>query len=144
MSDQPAIVSATQQTVWLLCGGVPSAGNQGKTPYRSSDGGSRWSLLASTPDPAVGKIPLIGYASDLSFMSPSVGYMALARATLFRTADGGRNWTAAVGDQAVVGNSGINRIVFVDSLNGWATTGQAAVVYRTVDGGQTWHPANVP
>jgi hypothetical protein len=130
------------QDLWLLCDSQPTAGTQGKSLYHSSDGAAHWSLVAAAPGPAnsqaaVRQIPGNGYSGDLVFISPSVGFLGLGRGTLLGSHDGGRTWTAVVTDPAV---DGIDRVVFIDALHGWASTATAegAVIYRTTDGGKTW------
>ena len=70
---------------------------------------------------------------DISFSSPTEGWMVGSYGSIQHTTDGGQNWE----DQ----NSGIDNnlkaIVFVNQTTGWIA-GQEGVILHTNDGGGTW------
>lgn len=83
---------------WLLVGVQPSAGSENKYLYKTTDGGSRWSVVAQARFSASqvniinGILPPTGYVTQLQFISPTQGYMALARAGIYATDDAGSTW----------------------------------------------------
>ena len=83
---------------WLLVGIEPSAGSENKYLYNTTDGGSNWSLVAqskfSSSQTLVtsGVMPATGYVTQLQFISPQLGFMALARSGMYATDDGGLTW----------------------------------------------------
>ncbi|CAG4917743.1 hypothetical protein [Acidithrix sp. C25] len=83
---------------WLLVGIQPSAGSENKYLYKTTDGGSSWSLAAqskfSSSQTLVtsGVMPATGYVTQLQFISPQLGFMALARSGMYATDNGGLTW----------------------------------------------------
>ena len=83
---------------WLLVGIQPSAGSENKYLYKTTDGGSNWSLVAQAQFSSgqamaiSGVMPATGYVTQLHFISPQQGFMALARSGLYATDDGGLTW----------------------------------------------------
>ena len=88
--------------------------------YRTTDVGENWLIL-----------PFPGQQAE--FISPEIGWALGER--VFRTLDGGRNWT----DMGPI--SWIGQFSFIDQELGWAVArsndGEVALV-RTTDGGATW------
>jgi photosystem II stability/assembly factor-like uncharacterized protein len=104
---------------------------------------------------------------DVSFASPSIGWMAVGAdpntylpsgdppftypITLMVTADGGRTWQA-LPIEVERGSWGPSFDIFVlDALNGWIVVNRtetmnssAADLYWTRDGGQTWQKSRLP
>ncbi len=83
---------------WLLVGIQPSAGSENKYLYETTDGGSSWNLVAQSKYSsnqilvARGVMPATGYVTQLQFISPQLGFMALARSGMYATDDGGLTW----------------------------------------------------
>jgi len=132
------------RTLWALCGGEPSAGQQNKSVYVSGDGGRHWALTATTCFPwtrplrgGCGRVPGSGYVSGLALSTPTHGWMVLQRGTLYGSHDGGHTWYPAIPyAQANGSDAGIGPMVFVDAQHGWL--GALGRVFHTTDGGAAW------
>jgi photosystem II stability/assembly factor-like uncharacterized protein len=119
-----AVVGASSPSdVWVVCGGVPGAGQQLKQLGRSVDGGTHW---------MVSDLSSSGYVGDLAVTSASRGWLAFGRGPLSMTVDGGRTWRTSIDNN----DAGMALVRFVDPLHGWAATAQQ--LYRTSDGGTHW------
>jgi photosystem II stability/assembly factor-like uncharacterized protein len=84
----------TPEEGWLLCASQPGAGNQGKSLYRTTDGGARWTRLLDVqiggkPD---GGISSYGYPQGITFAANGAGVLWESRGTLYVTVDGGQHW----------------------------------------------------
>ena len=83
---------------WLLVGIQPSAGSENKYLYKTTDGGSNWSLVAQAQFSSgqamatSGVMPATGYVTQLQFISPQQGFMSLMRSGMYATDDGGSTW----------------------------------------------------
>lgn len=135
---------------WLLVGEEMAAGSQGKLLYETTSAGASWTLVASHVFPGsstggkVGTLPLGGYVTSpagLVFVSPSKGYMALARGSLQVTTDGGKIWGPAAQPDAGASQTAIGF---------WSAHGGYLYQhgwYFTTDGGLAWqrrYPPIVP
>jgi len=111
--------------------------------YRSTDGGTRWSLVsvlpgAETAQPACG-LPGV----SVSFPTLQDGWAAAVRAgrtVVYRTTDGGRHW-AQIASSWPFGGGGPPIVQGIDATRAWLTTGPYAggtQAYATVNGGATW------
>ena len=132
---------------WLLAGGQPSAGNQEKSLFSTSDGGATWNQLSDGASSTVSSISVNrkgmtgGYvaAKGLQFLSPSVGWLSLGRFGLLRTDDGGASWTpVAIPNQA----DGFIAYHFASSQVAWALTPRSLSV--TTDGDASWREVGLP
>lgn len=144
-AEDLAWLNATQG--WLLTGGEASAGSQDKMLYETRNGGRSWSLVASAAFGGIaagsaGVLPQIGYvpsSGGLAFISPGVGFLALDRAGLFETVNGGASWQPA--PQPLPG-ADLARIGFWSATGGYmqegTAPGPALPLYLTVDGGRHW------
>lgn len=108
------------------------------TVFHTSDGGATWgSSLIETGS-------RLAAPNGISFSDQAHGYLSAAANSLagqavnllYRTADGGRTWTAVrqVGD----GLPGSGAIRFVTPLLGWLARGSDHRLFQTEDGGATW------
>lgn len=87
---------------WLMSTDSDSQGSQSKVLYLTSDGGLSWARAGlqsrdQAKDNQEGKIPNAGDFSGMTFTSLQQGYVLLQnphRASLYATADSGRNWKA--------------------------------------------------
>jgi photosystem II stability/assembly factor-like uncharacterized protein len=129
--------------VWLVCPSQPGAGSQVKEVYISGDGGSTWSLHASTDPPGtVGTITISGYAQQLALSSATTGFLVMDRGDLYRSTDSGTTWVAT----GISHEEGFfPALDFVDATHGWAAAQVSTIdmagrvgLYRTVDAGASW------
>src|SRR5579859_882708 len=129
--------------LWLLCNSGPATIMEPKTLYRSSDAGQHWAQIADTsPDRVgVGTLPMIGAVTDFAAVSDRRAFIGMSRSTLARTDDGGYTWVFPLAFDADV-MAGIKRVVFADTLHGWAATWEN-LVFLTVDGGIHWDVTTV-
>jgi photosystem II stability/assembly factor-like uncharacterized protein len=83
------------------------------------DGGKTWQVVHT------------GTAfTDLSFLSPTVGFGVTATGRLLATHDGGRHWSTSRAPTAKAG-----WVDFITAQSGWILAGD---LYRTIDGGARW------
>ena len=133
------VAEAPDSTIWLACGGEPSAGFQAKALYVSADSGRTWTTVENCiPDPNACTWPggTTGYLAALASPAAASVWMGAARGSLVGSIDGGRTWlTPLVGG----GDLGATRIYFLDPDHGWAIVERQ--VWRTTDGGNSWRPA---
>jgi hypothetical protein len=133
-------LSATEgadPSLWLACGGQPSAGNEEKAVYLSTNRGITWSLRSSALLTSNGDIPGNGYVGAIDAVSPTRAYMALGRLGVFVSSDGGRIWklTSTVPAASAAGTGALD---FVDATHGWALY-FPLFLWRTTNG-STWTP----
>lgn len=85
---------------FLLAGVTTGAGTQAKYLYETTDSGSDWKLIASTPADSASAstqqdtIPSNGFVSELDFVNPSIGFARLSHYGFIETIDGGKTWHA--------------------------------------------------
>ncbi|MEA2204769.1 MAG: hypothetical protein QOE77_1545 [Blastocatellia bacterium] len=129
-----------------------SASYEGKL-YRTSDAGQSWQSVSLN-------VPQRAYMTDIFFVNPESGWVALAKTDLdfdaasgkgvddtatwiMRTSNGGRDWSQQLSREGAQ----VSHISFVDGQRGWAvgrTFGAAAptndsnLVLHTTDGGNSW------
>jgi photosystem II stability/assembly factor-like uncharacterized protein len=92
---------------------------------KTTNSGISWTSLSS------GERDHIKY---LKFYDENNG-MAVGDSTIFRTSDGGRNWTAEQAER-----TGYLKFFFIDE-KGWAV-GTEGTILHTSDGGKSWNPQN--
>jgi photosystem II stability/assembly factor-like uncharacterized protein len=83
-SDSVAVELVTPRLGWLVCAGQPSAGQQLKAVYRTSDAGRTWRRTAG--------LSSSGYAWGTVFARDGFGMVWEGRGTLYVTRDGGTRW----------------------------------------------------
>jgi photosystem II stability/assembly factor-like uncharacterized protein len=143
--------------LWFLCGSQASGGSQSKELYRSSDAGSTWILTASatglgTPAPAdraANTLPLGGYIApfsighkNLAVLSPMTAWLYPTTASLLKTDDGGRSWTAVPDLVAAGFGSGApGNVTFISATQGWICA-YGVGLWHTTDGVH-WSPLGV-
>jgi photosystem II stability/assembly factor-like uncharacterized protein len=88
------------QNGWTLCNApTPGAGMEGRTLYRTTDGGHSWMLIAEgdlpgdsrTPTPTTNTMPTSADAPDLFMLDGTAGWIG-TRDGIFETRDAGRTW----------------------------------------------------
>ena len=126
LGSSGVVAASSPLNVWVVCGGVPGAGQQLKQLSRSVDGGAHWmtSDLSSS-----------GYVGDLAVTSATRAWLAFGRGPLSMTVDGGRTWRTSIENY----DAGMEFVRFVDQLHGWAASAQQ--LYHTSDGGVHWMTA---
>ncbi len=138
-------------SLWLFCGAQPSAGEQAKLVWRSSNSGQTWTLVdasalgesaRSNDIAAAGELPETGTTGDLSAPSRSAAWLILVGSdVLWKTTDGGRNWTAGaparIDEQLPQELSIAQRSVFVRTAN--ALWRRSSTGWKLVAGAPTPH-----
>ena len=139
---------APDGSLWLGCGGEPSAGQEAKSFAVSTDGGYTWAEEPCHTDVTSGTIPECVISSGLT--SAYLGeIVALSSTTALL--DGGRNWVKITHDggatwsttQPLLGGDGAPPaagMYFVDTHTGWIIFGNTTTsLWRTDDAGTDWH-----
>ncbi len=142
---------------------VIAVGNQGKV-FRSTNSGATWSSYTNTADNlnsvtsfsndvwiagSTGNIykttksiaPLTSISvgssfriNSIQFLSSNVGYLCGDGGKLYKSENGGANWTSS---SAGIGTEDLNGINFLDEQKG-IVVGDNGKMYMTNDGGITW------
>lgn len=114
-----------EQHGWIL---VFNSGYAGGGLFRTTSGGSDWNLM---------NLPAAGFPyfkdSNTGWLLPRTPSTSTSD-TVWKTTDGGLNWTAPWGTSARVR---LNSIHFSDSNNGWIV-GDSGKVLHTTNGGSSW------
>jgi photosystem II stability/assembly factor-like uncharacterized protein len=116
----------------LVCAGEPSAGQQRKRAFASSDAGALWRRLADPPG--------AGYVAGLAVPAPGTFVLACARGGILVSRNGGRSWEAAL---EVGPGDGWRELVFATARDGVALpyaapSGSVPALAVTHDGGRSW------
>lgn len=73
--------------------------------------------------------------SGVHFFNSQSGYIGTTEGHIFKTEDGGANWT----EQTTGTTANIFAMTFIDEMTGFAATGDGtSEILRTVDGGEIW------
>ena len=95
----------------------------------TTDAGATWTLLAGTG--------LIGGSiDDMRWLDATTG-LACGGAGVFRTTNGGANWTRTLATSA-------REMDFRDALSGYVVGFAAGTIWETADGGSTWSAIALP
>ena len=127
---QPGRVRVAGTTLLLAASGETS-GKLATYAFRSVDGGSTWSYVATIPD-GEGAFTFVSATRWLLIATPSSSK---------ETTDGGATWHAFTTDYSQAAPIAPD-VVFGDSLVGYATVRGA--IQRTVDGGAHWTTIKTP
>jgi photosystem II stability/assembly factor-like uncharacterized protein len=126
--------------LWALCSGPAPSHSQTKDLYHSVDGGSTWTLAATSnaaPTSGVGRLPELGIVTLLTSVSPDRLLIALNQGTPITSTDGGKTWKP----QGLPASGGVEQLSFKDAQHGWAVLYPNDTLYRTTDGGVHWTEA---
>lgn len=94
--------------------------------YRTTNGGDNWIVYS--------KIQTTNQMKSLSFPNTFTGWIVGQFGSIYKTFDGGQNWTYQTG----AGSSNLNCVYFLDSFTGWIS-GQNGILYNTTNGGTNWN-----
>jgi photosystem II stability/assembly factor-like uncharacterized protein len=108
------------------------AGSSGSV-LKTFDGGQSWDKLNPEPWKSLGgKMP---YIIALQFITDEIGYLATYDSKLYKTVDGGNNWSLVHNNYY---SNGLQHFISEDI--GYFSDGMT--VYQTNDGGKTWEVDN--
>ena len=127
---QPGRVRVVGTTLLLAASG-DTGGRLTTYAFRSVDGGSTWSYVATIPESG----------GAFTFVSATRWFQIDAPGSAKETTDGGATWHAFTTDYSQAAPIAPD-IVFVDSLVGYATVRGA--IQRTIDGGAHWTTIKTP
>ncbi len=150
--------------VWMTSDANGVAVGNGNSIYRTTSGGTNWSLVSS---------PITTTYNDVMFPTAATGYIAATNGQVLKSTNSGTSWTAqstgavgsllaihfvsatqgcAVGINGAItrttnggtswidettGASTLNDVFFFDANNGWAV-GNGGTILRSTNGGDTW------
>jgi photosystem II stability/assembly factor-like uncharacterized protein len=96
----------------------------------SNDGGSTWQIIGFD-DQDLSKY------NDIFFLNDQLGWVVGQNDFIMHTDDGGINWHYQNSGYENSGGLSLEKVMFVDSLNGWILS--YGILFSTKDGGKTWN-----
>lgn len=142
------LAAGLQEYLLLDSGSAGSYGNH--SFYKSAAGSNTWQEI--TTFPKIKRIigsKLINWCRSISFSNANTGWAVgdslVKNDILFKTTDGGANWTR-VSFQHYAVSQKLTRVYFFNQNNGWliADTSNVSNIYKTIDGGNTWTLQHLP
>ncbi len=126
---------------------VGQGSSGGASIFKTSDGGTNWSVLDFIPTSEITDIqmlsPLLGYAVGFNFFTYEGHF--------YKTTDGGNSWTPQI--ISILPNQLMfNTVYFTDSLTGFIggniydnsiASDYIGVIYKTTNGGSSWNSQNL-
>jgi len=122
--------SDPHQSGRVMAVGYTISGQTYAAVFVSTDFGSSWSARTLGPDTNY------GYCLDFDPVNPGVAYVGCQRGMVFRTTDGGLNWTLANG--GLPGNASLMGITVNTGDPDIICAAASDGVYRTTDAGANW------
>lgn len=147
---------------WMLGVSSGAMGRQPKILYRTTNGGAEWRIVSSgtgylpNSHPEADAIPEEGSFNGLSFLTPSVGWIALDQSlhtptyvALYRTTDGGAKWIrvfvpvpASLQNDYTVTEAPVFQKGKGTMVAYFGGTPESIVTYATSSGGARWSIAS--
>ncbi len=135
-------------SVWLACGGEPSAGQQFKSVSVSNDGGTTWQICKTAPNSiepvnTCSALEASGYLGGIFALSSKMAIIYGGRSSLSITYNSAKSFTYVVQPttmESAMIDGGSGGVSFVNSQVGWAIadpTG-SGTLWHTTDGGVNW------
>lgn len=100
---------------------------------KTTNGGANWSSLMLGSSSSSNSNT---WVTDIFFLDSLNGWFIGEDGLISKTTDGGATWVKQRNGTGLNGNGIVNKIRFIDALNGFATV--AGELYKTTDGGSTW------
>ena len=100
---------------------------------KTTDGGINW--RQTYPHPYY----IYDQLNDIIFIDNLIGWAVGEGGRIYKTIDGGTNWTPQVSGI----NNEINSVNFINSLEGWCVSNVHELL-KTIDGGTTWQKISFP
>jgi Photosynthesis system II assembly factor YCF48 len=140
--DPGSVAAVRLDTIWLACGGGPSAGQEGKLVAVAHDSGATWQTTAEVyyrnGDTPVGNIGGSGYVERLTVRPDGRLFLTMHRRGPIQSSDG-TIWTD-VPTLSPGGEVFSDRFDFPDVDHGWVISGAVfpQPLWSTTDGGLHW------
>lgn len=108
----------SEDSIWLVSGSSTGGG-----VFLTTNGGQSWIRqfggISNNPD-------------KVYFFNANLGFISVNGVKLFRTSDGGNNWTEIQGD------NGFTDLEFIDENTGWKANAETERIRKTTNGGVNW------
>ena len=148
-----AISESDPDIIWVGTGeasGEQSSGSIGDGVYKSNDGGNTWKNMGLGQTRHISRVQIHPENPDIVFVAATGSrWGANEERGIYRTIDGGQNWTKVL---YVDDNTGFSDLLFFPDgetllasawqqyRNAWAHVqkGPNSGLYRSVDGGESW------
>jgi hypothetical protein len=105
--------------------------------FKTTNGGYTWNNVT---------LPVYMVPTDIFFINNQTGWViGYGEGAILKTTDAGQSWV--IQHSFPTYGAGLpRRLFFIDSLNGWATTGKPELgnVLQTTDGGDNWNIVDLP
>jgi photosystem II stability/assembly factor-like uncharacterized protein len=160
-NDQPvstfgdiAIAPSDQRVIWAGTGGQNNrqSTSWGNGVYRSTDAGATWTHLGLDETRHIGEVVVHPENPDIAYVAALGNLWAASDSRgVFKTTDGGRNWTRSLfvdeytgAVEMVMDPSDPNTLyaaTYQRLRRAWGFNGggPGSGIYKTTDGGATWH-----
>ena len=133
-------ISFANDNLGIAVGG-PTPGTANNGVARTADGGATWTISALPFTNAAGTAIVRPLLTSVHMVTPTVGYIGGGGGALFKTIDGGLNWSLLNNNPFFAGGGAVNGIHFINAEVGYICGGPMSSltsIYKTVNGGATW------